>query len=62
MENLYSHVFHYNPYSEIWSAIPRDLYNDYWSNANLPGVIRSKEIKTLISLVNKGEEFVKELK
>ena len=61
MENLYSYVFHFNPYSEIWSAIPRDLYNDYWSNANLPGVLRSKDMKTLIELVNRGQEFINEI-
>jgi hypothetical protein len=26
-------VFHYNPYNQLWNAIPRNIYNEYWSNS-----------------------------
>ena len=52
MENndyaLYNYVFHYNAYNKNWAAIPRELYNDYWSDSTKPGILRSKSIDTLI--------------
>lgn len=53
MENLYGYVFHYNHYTELWSAIPRELYLQYWTDDGLEGIIRSKEINTLIELLTK---------
>lgn len=52
-EILYGYVFHFNSYTQIWAAIPRDLYNQYWSDSNLEGVIRSSKYETLITLVCK---------
>ena len=59
MEELYNHVFHYNPYEKLWNAIPRDVYLEYWSNRNVEGVLKSKDINTLIEILSKGEDFVK---
>jgi hypothetical protein len=61
MEKLYDYLIHYNPYTKLWSAVPRDLYPAYWSNRKVEGVISSKKIKTLIELICKGEEFIKSI-
>ena len=62
-ENLYSYVFHYNPYTKLWAAIPTDKYTDYFSGVtnNLEGVLESEDLETLIDLVYKGEEFIKSI-
>lgn len=52
---LYDWVFHYNPYTKNWAAIPRDLYTQYWDNYNLEGVIRSSSHKTLLEILQKTE-------
>ena len=62
MENLYDYVFHYNPFKKIWSAIPRDKYNEYWSNEKVDDVISSKKIETLIELIIKGKNFINSIK
>lgn len=54
-ECFYNWVFHFNPYTKQWAAIPRDLYNDYWSNYELEGVIRSSKFKTLLEIIQKTE-------
>jgi hypothetical protein len=58
MNSLYNHVFHYNHVTELWSAIPRDKLNEYWSNYETEGVLRSKEFVVLVELINKGGTFV----
>ena len=62
MENLYSYVFHYNPYMKLWVAIPTDRYTDYFSGQVVEEVLVSREIETLIYLVCKGDEFIKLIK
>ena len=54
-EFMHDWVFHFNPYTELWNAIPRNLYNAYWSNYNIKGILRSKEIKTLEYLIHRGK-------
>jgi hypothetical protein len=61
-ENVYNYVFHYNSMTKNWSAIPRDKYQEYWSNPNTPGILKSSNIKTLVELIGKGEDFVKSIK
>lgn len=64
MENkdyLYDWVFHYNIYNETWSAIPRDKYNDYWSNAQLEGVLRSKSYETLMEILHRTAGDISQL-
>lgn len=65
MENndyaLYNYVFHYNAHNKNWSAIPRELYNDYWSDSNKPGILRSKSIDTLTELIYKTGGDAKKL-
>ena len=63
MENLYSYVFHYNPYMKLWVAIPTDRYTDYFSGQYIvEEALVSREIETLIDLICKGEEFIKSIK
>lgn len=50
---LYNWVFHYNPMTNIWNAIPRDHYNLYWDNFDSESVIKSTQITTLIDLILK---------
>lgn len=50
---LNDYVFHYNPYTAYWNAIPRDVYNEYWSRHDHPSIIKSKDIFTLLEKVNK---------
>ena len=59
---MYDWVFHYNTYTNQWAAIPRHLYNSYWSNLAIEGVLRSTNIDTLIKLINKGEGDVDKVK
>lgn len=53
--SCYNYVFHYNGYVGLWAAIPRDVYNDYWSDSNTPGVIRSRSIQTLVEILYKTQ-------
>jgi hypothetical protein len=62
MEKLYNYLLHYNPFTGLWNAVPRDHYNAYWSNREVEGVISSKNVKTLIELIIKGEDFIKTIK
>jgi len=61
MENLYDYLFHYNHYDGLWNAIPRELVNQYWNDRKTKGVIKSKNITTLIELINRGDDFIKKI-
>jgi hypothetical protein len=52
---MHDWVFHFNPYNKLWSAIPRDLYTKYWDDCQLDGVLRSKDINTLLYLLHRGK-------
>jgi hypothetical protein len=54
MSRLYDWVFHYNHFTELWYAIPREMYNRYWDNDDVNGVLKSKDISTLIEIITKG--------
>jgi len=62
-ELFYNWIFHFNPYTKQWAAIPRELYNDYWSNYELEGIIRSSKFSTLLDIIQKteGEDIEKKL-
>lgn len=47
-------IFHFNPYSRLWNAFPRNNYNDYWNNYELGGILRSKDINTILSFLQKS--------
>lgn len=63
MENksIHDYVFHYSQYTNLWNAIPRELYLEYWTQNDVKGILKSKEMDTLIELINKGEEFIEKL-
>lgn len=50
---LYGFIFHFNHYSGLWSAIPRELHNDYWNNTDDDRILRSKSMETLIYLLHR---------
>lgn len=50
---MYDWVFHFNPYTKEWAAVPRENYNDYWCNADNSNVLRSSKFETLHSLLYK---------
>lgn len=53
MNPLYNYVIHYNPYQELWFAIPRDKYLEYWSSQNVEGVLSAKDVSVLIDVISK---------
>lgn len=61
MEKMYDYVFHYSHLTKQWNAIPREVYNEYWNNNNVDGVLKSKNISTLMELIEKGEDFIKSI-
>ena len=46
-------MFHYNPWTEMWNAFPREYHNDYFNDPYDPKmvVIRSSKIDTLVDLL-----------
>jgi hypothetical protein len=58
---IYNWVFHFNEFTGLWSAIPRDIYNQYWDNPNVDGVIRSKSIETLTEIIRKTKGEIGEI-
>lgn len=57
-EYLQDWVFHYNVFTQKWAAIRRELYQQYWSDYNIEGVIRSSSLETLLSIlhITKGDK------
>jgi len=52
MEEVYSYIFWHNYLNSTWYAIPRDQYSTFFGgNANAEGVLKSSDIKTLISII-----------
>ena len=60
-DSLYDYLFHYNSFTKQWNAIPREKTNEYWNNSKTEGVLSSSNIKTLIELITKGDEFIKSI-
>ncbi len=52
-ECLFNWVFHYNPMNNLWNAIHRDKYNQYWDNTEDNSIIKSTQISTLVDLIVK---------
>jgi hypothetical protein len=63
MEELYGYVFWHNYLTEMWYAIPRDEYLLFFNGdkENTNGVLASKNINTLIYLINNLEQIPFEL-
>jgi hypothetical protein len=65
MTDLHNYVFHYNQYTNLWNAIPRDSYNQYWSNIKQKEVLSSKNLDTLLELINRisiDKDFLSKIK
>jgi len=48
---MFNWVFHYNPFTELWVAIHRDDYNQYWSKQDCKRCLKSKNISDLKELL-----------
>lgn len=58
---LYDYFFHFNPYRQLWSAVPRNSMMDYVNGIPNEQVLTSSKIETLIEIVSRGEEFIKSI-
>lgn len=54
MDALYNYLFHFNPYTELWSAFNRDHIAEYF-NGDMKHVTSSKDKDELISIIRKKE-------
>lgn len=51
-EILHGYIYHYNPYTQMWAAIPRELVNTYFNEGiTHPMIIKHKNIHDLIEYV-----------
>jgi hypothetical protein len=55
MSYLQDWIFHFNSITDQWAAIPRDAYTDYWNDYKNAGVLRSKNLNTLLELLHKSK-------
>lgn len=53
MHYMHDWVFHYDIYADVWNAIPRDKYAQYWNKRFVSGILKSKEIETLFDLIHR---------
>jgi hypothetical protein len=54
-ECLHNWMFHFNPYTGLWNAFPREEYNNYFNNANDPEalILKSTDIKALLEILRR---------
>lgn len=50
MTEIYNYVFHYNHNEDLWWAIPRESYNNYW-NGEKHECFFALTIKDLIDII-----------
>lgn len=55
LEYLTDWVFHFNPYMKQWAAVPRETYTEYWNDYKHAGVLRSKNLNTLLELLHRAK-------
>lgn len=61
MNNLYNYIFWFNPYEDMWYAVPRDQYTLYFSDRRKDkGVLKSTKIDTLIYIIHNPEVKIEE--
>ena len=51
-EVLMGYVFHYNPYKDMWAAIPREYYLDYF-NGIYDRVTFHESVNSLIKYISR---------
>jgi hypothetical protein len=51
----YNYIFHYNHYEELWYAIPRDQYLQYWNDPKATGIrmFTESNFKELLKKITK---------
>jgi hypothetical protein len=58
MNYLYNYVFWNNSYEELWYAIPKDQYTNFFSgHLKYTGVYKSKKIETLIYIIQNPKQI-----
>lgn len=50
---MYDWVFHYNPFTNSWIAIPREQYNKYWNGEHTEHVLKARHLNVLVELLHK---------
>ena len=51
-DHLHDWIFHYNAVKGVWDATTRENYNSLFNNRD-HGILSSKDIWTLIELINR---------
>lgn len=53
-ECLHNWMFHFNPYTKLWNAFPREDYAKYFNDNNDPEaiIIKSDDIKALLRVLH----------
>jgi hypothetical protein len=51
-EVLMGYVFHYNPYKDMWAAVPREYYLDYF-NGEYDKVVFHESVNSLVKYISK---------
>ena len=58
---LYSYVFWFNTYQQLWYAIPSHQYIDFFNGERKPtDALKSNKIETLIYLIEHPNEIEKQ--
>jgi hypothetical protein len=56
MDALYNYVIHFNFYTELWAAMPRESVRDYFNGVKNENILFNKTIEGLIKDVKKKNE------
>ena len=60
---MYDWLFHFNPYTGSWNAIPRELYVQYINEGyELANVLRAKHLNVLLDLLHKFKGDAEEIR
>lgn len=60
MENLYGYYFHYNPFTQEWSALEIEKLQDYNAGKlSKKDVLKSKDIQVLIDFLSNPNAKIK---
>lgn len=52
---LHNWMFHFNPYTKLWNAFPREEYTNYFNNYDDPHalILKSTDIKALLDILRR---------
>lgn len=57
MKEYYNYVFHFNYHKQLWNAIPRDLYKEYWNEPDDTRIIKAERIESLLEVITRMERI-----